>query len=176
MDDFSDVYREYFGRVYAFLYKLCRDQSLAEELTQETFFQALRSFHRYNGTCTLFTWLAAIAKKCYFKYLRRSKTMFLPDEPSLLLESAAGEAELTEGDPGEGPEGQLLRKETEHQVQKALQELSERSREVVLLRIYGDLPFKEIAALLGISESSAKVIFFRAKAVLRDILIQNGGV
>ena len=175
MDDFSAVYSEYFSRVYAFLYKLCRDQNLAEELTQETFFQALRSFHRYNGSCTLFTWLAAIAKKCYFKYLRRAKTMLLPDEPALLLESAAEEAGVG-GDPTDDPEGKLLRKETEHQVRAALLELPERSRDVVLLRIYGDLPFKEIAALLEISESSAKVIFFRAKATLREILEENSGV
>lgn len=162
--DFSEIYLEYFDRVFAFLYKLCRNADLAEELTQETFFQALRSFHRYNGSCTLFTWLAAIGKNCYFKHLRKARSVILPDEPSLLLDLAA------EPDDSGSPEDALLRREREQKVRQALKLLPDRSRDVVLLRIYGDLPFKEIAGLLEISESSAKVIFFRAKATLRELL------
>ena len=62
MDAFGSIYTEYFGRVYGFLFRMCRNEDLAEELTQETFFQAFKSFSSYRGDSELFTWLAAIAK------------------------------------------------------------------------------------------------------------------
>ena len=69
MEDFEAIYQEYYQRVFAFLFKMCQDRDLSEELTQESFYQALKSFHRYDGSCSLFTWLAAIAKNTYFKHL-----------------------------------------------------------------------------------------------------------
>ena len=66
MKEFEQIYKEYFPRVYSFLYGMCGNASLAEELTQESFYQAFVSFHRYNGSCELFTWLDAIANNSYF--------------------------------------------------------------------------------------------------------------
>ena len=74
MQSFEDVYREYFKRIYAFLYKLTSSHTLAEEMAQETFYQAFVSFHRYDGSCEMFTWLAAISKNVFFKYLRKNKS------------------------------------------------------------------------------------------------------
>ena len=73
MDTFAVIYEENFPRVYAFLYRLCKNESLAEELTQETFLQAFKSFHRFRGDSELFTWLASIAKYTFFTYLRRHR-------------------------------------------------------------------------------------------------------
>ena len=70
MNEFESIYNEYFKRIYAFLSKMCPDPFLCEEMTQETFYQAFISFHRYDGSCEIFTWLAAVAKNTYFKYLR----------------------------------------------------------------------------------------------------------
>lgn len=77
MKEFESMYHEYFPRVYNFLYRLCADASVCEEMTQETFYQAFLSMHRYNGSCELFTWLAAIAKNTYFHYLRKNKIQFV---------------------------------------------------------------------------------------------------
>ena len=73
MNDFEKLYKEYYPRVYSFLYKICRNHDLCEEMTQETFFQAYLSFHKFRGNSSIFTYLAAIAKNVYFKYLRKSK-------------------------------------------------------------------------------------------------------
>ncbi|MGN0115245.1 MAG: RNA polymerase sigma factor, partial [Acutalibacteraceae bacterium] len=54
-DLFEKIYRENFSRVYAFLFKMTRDPDLSEELTQETFYQAFVSFHRFEGKCDIFT-------------------------------------------------------------------------------------------------------------------------
>ena len=158
MKDFEAVYNEYFGRVYHFLYRLCGDESLCEEMTQETFFQVYISFHRYDGSCDIFTWLAAIAKNTYFKYLRKNR--ILPVNLELLTEAAA------EGT----PEETYVQRTEVKGVRDAVLRLPQKYRAVVMLRIYAELPFAEVARYLGINENSAKVIFHRAKKMLREDL------
>ena len=63
---FEALYEAYFPRIYAFLLKLTEDRDLAEELTQETFYQAFVSFHRFRGESDVFTWLASIGKHTYY--------------------------------------------------------------------------------------------------------------
>ena len=71
--EFEILYKDYFPRIYAFLYKLTESRDLAEELTQETFYQAFVSFYRFRGDSDVFTWLASIAKHTYYRYLRKNK-------------------------------------------------------------------------------------------------------
>ena len=158
MKDFETVYNEYFQRVYHFLSKLCGDDSLCEEMTQETFFQAYISFHRYDGSCDIFTWLAAIAKNTYFKYLRKNRLQ--PVNLELLTEAAA------EGT----PEELYVRRTEVKNVRNAVLRLPQKYRDVVMLRIYAELSFAEVARYLDINENSAKVIFHRAKKILREDL------
>ena len=73
MEKFETIYRQHYKGVYSFLYRLSGDSDLAEELAQETFYQAFTGFHRFRGKCGIFTWLAAIAKHVYYKYLRQNK-------------------------------------------------------------------------------------------------------
>ena len=163
MEDFEAIYQEYYQRIYAFLFKMCQDRDLSEELTQESFYQALKCFHRYDGSCSLFTWLAAIAKNTYFKHLRKSsrrqtETFYISDT----FTYAAGE----EDDPAE-----VLQKRAELEaLRRIVDRLPDKYKDVVILRIYGDLPFSEIARALKISENSAKVLFYRAKNQIREEL------
>jgi RNA polymerase sigma-70 factor (ECF subfamily) len=162
MEDFEVIYTEYYQRIFAFLFKMCQDRDLSEELTQESFYQALKSFHRYDGSCSLFTWLAAIAKNTYFKHLRkasqRQNDLFGPDEMTL--------SATEEDDPAE-----LLQKRAEIEaLRRIVDRLPDKYKDVVVLRIYGDLPFSEIAKFLKISENSAKVLFYRAKNQIREEL------
>ena len=163
MEDFEIIYQEYYQRIYAFLFKMCQDRDLSEELTQESFYQALKSFHRFDGSCSLFTWLAAIAKNTYFKHLRKSShrnTEILPANEDCVY--ATGE----DDDPAE-----VLQKRTELEAMRHIIDcLPDKYKDVVILRIYGDLPFSEIARVLKISENSAKVLFYRAKNQIREEL------
>ena len=165
MEDFEAIYQEYYQRVFAFLFKMCQDRDLSEELTQESFYQALKSFHRYDGSCSLFTWLAAIAKNTYFKHLRKNagrSVDFVDTEDSAVT---GGE----EDDPAE-----VLEKRAELEaLRHIIDHLPEKYRDVVILRIYGDLPFAEISKILKISESSAKVLFYRAKNQIREELAHD---
>ena len=159
---FEDVYRIYFRRIYAFLYKLTGDSDVSEEMAQETFYQAFLSFHRYDGTCEMFTWLAAIAKNVFFKYLRKKKFATLNIE--LLVEPTSSEHD---------PQELLQRKFVAQYVAECVQKLPQKYKDVVFLRIYAELPFSQIAEILSITENSAKVVYYRAKNMLRKDLFDH---
>ena len=73
MFDMDAAYREYAVMVYKFLLSLCYEEELAEELTQETFYQAVRSVDRYDGSCKVSTWLCQIAKHLWYREMERRK-------------------------------------------------------------------------------------------------------
>ena len=162
MKVFETLYREYYQKVYAFLYRLCADPDLAEDLPQETFLQAYQSFHKFRGDCEVFTWLAAIGKHVYFKYLKKKKLHL--DAANLEL---VAQSYLQNED---SPEEHIHKKDIEKAVRKIVENIPKKYRDVVLLRIYAELPFSQIAKSLKISESSAKVIYFRAKKMLMEVL------
>lgn len=162
---FEDVYRIYYKRIYAFLFKLTSDHHISEEMAQETFYKAFTSFHRYDGSCEMFTWLAAIAKNVFFKYLRKKKLQTLNID--LIVESHV------DADPDADPEHILQQKFLASYVNECVSKLPQKYRDVVFLRIYADLPFSQIADILNISENSAKVVYYRAKNALRKDMFKD---
>ncbi len=161
---FEELYQRYVSRIHLFLLKLCGDDSTAEELTQETFFQAYSSLHRYRGECSMFTWLAAIGKNVFFNYLRRSKREVLNLDVVVLD---------LEAPPEEEPGYRISRQVDIERVRKAIRDLPKKYYDVLVLRVYAQLPYAEIGAKLGISESSAKVLYFRAKNQIREELLDE---
>lgn len=159
---FEAIYEEYFPRVYTFLYRMCGSDDLAEELTQETFFQAFRSFYKFRGDSELFTWLASIAKYTFFSYIRKNRREADCMNTDLWADMIA------DGD--SDPETIVQKEEMSSAVRRIIEKIPEKYRDVVILRIYAELPFSEIAESLKISESSAKVLFFRAKKMLLEEL------
>ena len=162
MEPFETIYEQYFPRVYSFIYRMCRDEDLSEELTQETFFQAFRSFPKYRGESELFTWLASIAKYTFFSYMRKNRRSGEDVDIELLADTLL--------DPENDPEEKMQRKETVGAIRRAISRIPEKYRDVVVLRLYAELPFSEVADALSISENSAKVIFHRAKKLLSEEL------
>ncbi len=162
MNQFEELYNEYYKRVYAFLYKLCRDASVCEDMTQDTFFEAYKALHKYDGSCTMFTFLAAIAKNVWYRYLRKKKIEYV--DIDLLSDTASD---------GETPENICMRRFNSQSVRRAVDRLPQKYRDVVVLRTYADMPYGEIAASLNISENSAKVIYHRAKKILKEELFDD---
>ena len=145
------AYREYAVMVYKFLLSLCYEEELAEELTQETFYQAVRSVDRYDGSCKVSTWLCQIAKHLWYREMERRKRK--------------GTSELTaDMESLERPvEEQLTLKEEKMELFRKVHVLDEISKEIVLLRVTGAFSFKEIAELFGKNENWARVTYYRAK-------------
>ena len=162
MKAFENLYREYYQKVYGFLYRLCADATLAEDLTPETFLQAYKSLHKFRGDCEVFTWLAAIGKHVYFKYLKKKKLHLDAANLELVAQS------YMKGDVS--PEEHVHKKDVENAVRQMVENIPKKYRDVVVLRIYAELPFSQIAQILKISENSAKVIYFRAKKMLMEVL------
>lgn len=72
MAEFEEIYRAYFDDVYRYLLRLSRDEHIAEDVTSETFFRAMRSIDGFRGECELRVWLCQIAKNCYYEHLKRT--------------------------------------------------------------------------------------------------------
>lgn len=169
----DELYKQNAKIVYYFIYSLCHDRELAEELTQETFFRAFQSLERYNGTCKLSSWLCQIAKHLYYQHLRRANReipMDLPDSETDIGRSAAAACAL---DSEKNPERRAIAKLELLDVLKDMQRLPAQIREVMYLRITGDLSFKEIGDILGKSENWARVNFYRGKELLLKRRMQN---
>ncbi|MCH5197309.1 MAG: sigma-70 family RNA polymerase sigma factor [Oscillospiraceae bacterium] len=155
MADFEAIYTLHFNNVYKYVFSLCRDEALAEEITQEAFFKAMEHLSRFDGKCTLYVWLCQIAKNTYYTYLKKQKR-FVP-------ETDIGLSWQTEPD----FEVMLFDKESAWMLHKLLHRLDEPYKEVFSLRVFGELPFYQIGELFGKSDSWARLIFYRAKNELR---------
>lgn len=154
----EELYQKNAKIVYCYLLSFCHDELLAEELTQETFFQAMRSIERYDGTCKMSTWLCQIAKHTYYKFLQKRKHEVLTD--------MAEKEQIQEKSEGVNTERQVIAKVELIEVLKEMQTLPQVMREVIYLRITGELSFKEIGEIMGKSENWARVNFFRGKEML----------
>ena len=152
MQDMEEIYRQYARTVYRYLVSLTHDPDLAEELTQETFCQAIRSVDRYDERCKMSTWLCGIAKNVLRTHLRKHP----PTEPIDELPLAAPSAEA-----------ETASNEERLRLMRRLHALPEPSREVVYLRVFGDLSFREIGEVLERTENWARVTFYRAKEKLK---------
>jgi len=150
--DFQEVYDLYFKDVYKYALSLSRDPDIAEEVTQETFFKALKSIDSFRGQCRLYVWLCQIAKNTYFTYAGKQA-------------KAAAEQEFSSG---ETMEEKLLTKETAFEIHKLLHNLPEPYKEVFSLRVFGELSFSQIGELFGKTESWARVTYHRARLKIKE--------
>ena len=153
MEDLDAVYRQHAQTVYKFLLSQCRDPQTAEELTQETFYQAVRSIDRFDGSCKVSVWLCQIAKNLYYSQLRREKCLAPLEDCQIAEESHEEELE----DHSEAA-----------RIQELLHALREPYKEVFMWRVYGEKSFRDIGALFGKTENWACVTYHRAKRMIRE--------
>lgn len=158
MQEMEVIYQQHAQTVYRYLLSLTRDEDLSEELTQETFYQAIRSSGRYDGSCKVTTWLCAIAKNVLQSYRRKHPSHEDLETADLVSPSAEQEADLT-----------LSRVD----LMRSVHALPEPYREVLYLRLFGDLPFREIGDIFGKPENWARVTFYRGKEKLRKEFTDN---
>ena len=145
------AYKEHARMVYCFLKSLCYDDETAEELTQETFYQAVRCANKYDGTCKVSTWLCQIAKHLWYQEQERKKKK----GTKLLEDNLISDNKL--------PDEEICIREEKMELFRKVHILDETAKEVVLLRVTGAFSFREIGEIFGKNENWARVTFYRAK-------------
>ncbi len=153
MVDIEKIYRAYSGDCYHFLLSLCKDENLAEDLTSETFLKLIGALSSIKKEEALKTYIFQIAKNTYFSYLKRE----------------GREVDLENFEPEVSSfEEEFLKDEEKTRLKREIEGLKSPYSDLVKLRVYGDLSFKEIGEIYGKSQNRACVSFYRAKEILKE--------
>lgn len=155
MAQLEEIYERYFKDVFLYVFSLCREQHLAEDITSETFMKALKSLDQFKGQSDIRVWLCQIAKNTYFSHLRKEKRTV---EIENLPEPASNIA----------LEQLLISSETSMKVHKIIHNLKEPYKEVFSLRVFAELSFKQIGQIFGKSENWACVTYYRARKKIQE--------
>lgn len=161
--DFDSIYRTYFRDVYFYIYGIARNESLAEEITQETFVKALKAIDGFDGGKDIRAWLFTIARNTFYTHCKRRK--IYADQP-LDEEIDALEPSLVE---------RIADEETAFHIHQFLHTMKEPYKEVFTLRVFGELSYERIGMLFGKSAGWARVTFYRAKGLINAYLEEQGG-
>jgi RNA polymerase sigma-70 factor (ECF subfamily) len=153
----EQIYMEHAKSVFKYLLSITHDENLSEELTQETFFRAIHSIDRYDGSCKITVWLCQIAKHIWYQELNR-RAKYKTEELSEDIPSFST------------PEDSTILSSEKEALYKAIHSLDETMKEVVLMRLSGELSFSEIGAIMGRNENWARTTFYRAKRKLKEDL------
>lgn len=158
--DFEKIYETHFSDVYLYIRRLSGDEQVAEEITSETFFKALRSIDSFRGDCDLRVWLCQIAKNCFYDY-KKKKARFSNIEDAELEDTIDPESFIDEI---------IANQEQARQIQKHLHTLPEPYKEVFMWRVFAELSFKQIGQLFGKTDNWACVTYHRARTMLKSRL------
>ena len=158
MTEIERLYRTYFSDIYKYILRLSGSKHVAEDITEDTFFKAMRSIDSFRGDCDVRVWLCQIAKNCYYSYVKKNAKLQSIDE-----------SDLTElPDPSESLMEQMEKREEAARIEKILQSVPEPYKEVFGWRVYGELSFKQIGEMFGKTENWACVTYHRARKMIRE--------
>ena len=156
--EFEEIYSLYFSDVFRYIRRLSNNEHIAEEITADTFFKAMRSLDNFRGDCDIRVWLCQIAKNNYLTYLKKSRKVDSTEDIEL----------LNIPDSTETVEEQLVKKEEAMQIQKLLHHIPEPYKEVFMWRVFADLSFKQIGQIFNKSENWACVTYHRARNKIKE--------
>lgn len=161
----EEVLQAEYRSVYRYALALCQDESLAQDITQETFLKAMLHGHRFQGKSSLYTWLCAIAKNLWLNRLKKRSREVSPEDLEAWLPS-----------PEPSLEELLEEKDLSMAIHRILHHLKEPYKEVFTLRVFGQLSFASIAALFSKTESWARVTYHRGRKQIIETLRKDGSL
>ena len=154
--NFDDIYKKYYSSLNKYLISLTKNEDLAEELTQETFFKALKNINKYDEKYKMLTWLCEIGKDTYYSLYKKNKKLEAIDASVLNDES-----EIID---------QIIDSETNKELLRLVHSLDEPYKEVFTLRTFGELSFKDISDIFSKTESWARIVYYRSKLKIKEKL------
>lgn len=151
------IYRTYFHEVFLYVRALSGNESLAEEITQETFVRAIKYIEKFDENAKIRAWLFTVARNIYFHDCRKKQIYVdieslnrMPDVSIQILD-------------------RMVEAETVQSLENSVDALPKVYREVFRLRIYGELTFEKIGNVYGKSAGWARVTYHRAKQMIQKI-------
>lgn len=154
MEDFESIYSLYYKEVYSYLVSVTLDRHIAEEITQETFYRAMKNIKKFKCESSISTWLIGIAKMCWLETCRKNKKFKYQD-----IETKEDDFNMVD---------LLCDKDEAMRIHVLLHSLDNPYKEVFHLRVFGELPYDKISKIFGKSESWARVTYYRAKSKLLE--------
>lgn len=158
MKDIEEIYKNYSNIVYKYLTCLTHDHQISEELTQETFYIAIKNISKFENRCKIHVWLCQIAKNLWYKELNKNKKF-----NSVAIDDNIENIPLVENFIDK-----LILNEEKESLYKKIEQLGSPLMELVKLRIIMNFSFKEIGEILNESEVWARVNFYRAKQKIKE--------
>lgn len=159
--DFEEIYHLYFREVFLYIRSLAVDEHIAEEVSQETFFKALRAIDNFDGSKDIRAWLFTIAKNTYFSYYKKNKMEVGFDSFDETTDTGVTMSEI------------LTNEEDAFTIHQFLHTMGEPYKEVFSLRVFGELKFEKIGKIFGKSSGWARVTYHRAK---KQIIVYMEGM
>ena len=156
MTEFEKIYRDYYLDVYKYIYRLSGDESIAEEITCETFFKSMQAIKHFRGDCDIRVWLCQIAKNCYYTYIKKSGKTFSTEEE--ILAEVASDVHVEE---------KTIQRDEAMRIRRELHKIPEPYKEVFMWRVFAEMSFKQIGAVFGKTENWACVTYHRAKNMIK---------
>ena len=173
MQAFGALVAKYQDRLFNMVFRMCGRRADAEELAQEAFLRALERIESFRSQSRFYTWLFRIAANLTISYRRRARRIrFEPlggPEEFGETQAAARTAELA-SKRNPGPEAEAMTAETNQRISRALEELDDEHRLVVLLRDVEDMDYRQIAEVVGVPVGTVKSRLHRGRCTLRDKL------
>ena len=155
------LYNTYFHDVYLYVKSLSHSDDIAQEMTQETFFKAMKSLNTFKGDCDVRVWLCQIAKNTYYNYCSRSRQTPVDTIPETTADTTVSIVESLEDS------------QQAMQIHRILHTMDDPYKEVFTLRVFGELSFRQISEIFGKTESWARVTYHRAKLKIIDALEED---
>lgn len=159
MDDLEKMCNLHYRYVKGYALSLCLNESLAEDITQETFYNAIKKIDTFRNDCKIETWLCGIAKNIFLNSKRHRQTENILDYSNLISES--------------NTEENAIEKECIKRILTFAVELETPYKEVFYMKTLGDMPYTIIADVFGKSENWARVTYFRAKKQIEERMSED---
>lgn len=174
MTEFEAIYKEYFRDVYLYILGLSGNEHIAEEITEETFFKALKALDSFRGECDIRVWLCQIAKNEYYFFLRKNKRLVMTDFLERSDENCKAESNITSTERMPVTiEQQIVDSDAAVRIHKLLHRLPEPYKEVFQLRVFGELSFEQIGEIFDKTANWACVTYHRARTRIQKEMEAN---
>lgn len=156
MIDIEKIYRLYFEDLYKFILYLSKNKEIAEDVTSETFLKVMDNLEKIKKEDSIKTYLLQVGKNTYYTYIKRNKKLLLLEDYE---ENIANKEDIEE---------EFIKKEDKSSLENLIEKLDQPYKDIVKLRLFQEMPFKEIGKVFNKTDNRACVCFYRAKEKLKE--------